>query len=64
MPGSFAKKQISKIYGDKLKFHNSWEDSVSLFYSWLKKEEESVKTKEIPVGDVQAIAKAIKDAEV
>lgn len=64
VPGSFAKKQISKIYGDKLKFHNSWEDSVSLFYSWLKKEEESVKTKEIPVGDVQAISKAIKDAEV
>lgn len=37
---------------------------MSLFYSWLKKEEESVKAKEIPVGDVEAIAKAIKEAEV
>lgn len=37
---------------------------MSLFYSWLKKEEESVKAKEISVGDVEAIAKAIKEAEV
>lgn len=64
VPGSFAKKQISKIYPDKLRFHNSWEDSVSLFYSWLKKEEGSVKDKQIQVGDVAAITKAIKDAEV
>lgn len=64
VPGSFAKKQISKIYSDKLRFHNSWEDSVSLFYSWLKKEEGSVKDKQIQVGDVAAITKAIKDAEV
>lgn len=64
VPGSFARKQISKLYSDKLKFHNSWEDSVSLFYSWLKKEEGSVKDKQIQVGDVAAITKAIKEAEV
>lgn len=37
---------------------------MSLFYSWMRKEEDSVKAKEIPVGDVSAITKAIKDAEV
>lgn len=37
---------------------------MSLFYSWLKKEEGSVKDKQIPIGDVGAISKAIKDAEV
>lgn len=65
VPGSFARKQISKTYGNTLKIHNSsWEDSVSLFYSWLKKEEGSVKDKQISIGDVSAISKAIKEAEV
>lgn len=64
VPGSFAKKQISKLYGEKLKFHNNWEDSVSLFYSWLKKEEGSVKDKQISIGDIGAVSKAIKEAEV
>ena len=63
MPGSFAKKQICKKYGEKLKFHN-WEDSVSLFYSWMKKEEGSVRDKQICVGDLEAISKAIKEADV
>lgn len=64
MPGSFARKQISKMYPQRLAFTNRWEDSVSLFYSWLKKEEESVKDKQIPLGDIPAITNAIKDAEV
>lgn len=64
VPGSFARKQISKLYPKKLAFTNRWEDSVSLFYSWLKKEEESVKEKQIPLGDIPAIKNAIKDAEV
>lgn len=37
---------------------------MSLFYSWLKKEEGSVRDKQIPIGDVGVISKAIKDAEV
>lgn len=64
VPGSFARKQISKMYPQRLAFTNRWEDSVSLFYSWLKKEEESVKDKQIALGDIPAITNAIKDAEV
>lgn len=52
------------MYNDKIRFCNSWEDSVSLFYSWLRKEEESVKDKQSLIGDVAAISKAIEDAEV
>lgn len=64
VPGSFAKKQANKLYGQKIQFNNSWEDSVSLFYSWLKKEEGSVRDKQISIGDVSAISKGIKEAEV
>lgn len=37
---------------------------MSLFYSWLKKEEGSVRDKQISIGDVSAISKGIKEAEV